>query len=108
MTTDRDMSTERTMALYGVIFAGIGALGILFFWAIGAVLLLTGNGGTINDMGLGQLGRTLYLIYPVVAVVSLAAGTVLFLVRREMMAVGVTSLPIAGAVLFTFALVFLR
>lgn len=108
MSSDRDMSIERTMALYGVAFAAIGALGILFFWSIGAVLLLTGNGGFIVDMDLGQTARTLYLSYPIVAVLSLVAGIGLFLARREREAVAVAGLPVAGTVLYYLALVLLR
>lgn len=108
MSSDRDMSIERTMALYGVAFAGIGALGILFFWSIGAVLLLAGNGGFINDLDLGQTARTMFLSYPIVAVLALVAGIGLFLARREREAVAIAGLPVAATVLFYLGLVLLR
>ena len=108
MNSDRDMSIERTMALYGVVFAGIGALGILFFWTIGAVLLFTGNGGFINDLNLNPTERTLFLSYPVVAVLSLAIGGGLFLARRDREAVAIAGLPLVAAVVYYLALTLLR
>jgi hypothetical protein len=108
MSSDRDMSIERTMALYGVAFAGIGALGILFFWSIGAVNLVLGNGGFLTDLALGQTTRTLYLSYPVLAVVSLAAGIGLFLGRREREAVAIAGLPVVATIAFYLGLVLLR
>lgn len=108
MSSDRDMSIERTMALYGVAFAAIGALGILFFWTIGAVLLLTGNGGLINELAFTPVERTLYLSYPLVAVLALAVGIGLFLARREREAVGIAGLPVVAAVVFYLALTLLR
>jgi hypothetical protein len=108
MSSDRDMSIERTMALYGVAFAGIGALGILFFWSIGAVNLVFGNGGFINDLDLGQTTRTLFLSYPVVVVLSLAVGIGLFLARREREAVAISGLPVMATIAFYLGLVLLR
>lgn len=108
MSNDRDMSIERTMALYGILFAAVGALGILFFWTIGTVLLFTGNGGFLNDLSLTPTERTLYLSYPVVTVVALIVAGVLFLIRREKEAVGIAGLPVVGTVAFYLALIVLR
>lgn len=95
-----DLTTERTLSLYGYIFAAIGAGGILFFWVIAAILYATGNGGLIVQMELPGLWRTAFLSYPIVAVVALVAGAILWFARRDLEAVAVAGAPVGLTVLY--------
>ncbi len=97
------MSGDRVLAIYGVIFALIGGLGILFFWLIGAILLLTGNGGTITDLPLGDTGRVLFLAYPAVMLACAVLAILLLWGRRDREALLLAGLPVVGTVLFYLA-----
>ena len=105
---DEAADNERVLALYGIILAAIPSLGILFFWAMGAIALLTGNGGQILDLQLSGLWRTLFFALPVVVLVSLAGAMGLFALRRHREAVGLAGLPIVATLAYYFALVQLR
>lgn len=94
---DTDLTTERTLSLYGFLFGAIGAGGILFFWVIAALLDATNNGGLIVQLGLDGLWRTAFLSYPIVAIVALFAGSALWLLKRDREAVAVAGAPIALA-----------
>ena len=94
---NEDLTTERTLSLYGFAFAAIGAGGILFFWTIAAVAYATNNGGTIVQMRLDGLWRMAFLSYPIVAIVALLAGAALWFFRRDREAVAVAGLPVVLA-----------
>lgn len=100
------MLGDRTLTLYLLIFSLIGTGGILFFWVIGAVMLLQNNGGQIIELGFGPLARTLFLSFPIVAGVLSVIGLLLYWGKRDTAAVGVAGLPIVGTVLFYLALTF--
>ncbi len=98
-------------AMLGVIgfFVGGGlSLIIGLFWAIGAVGLLTGNAGTIVDLGLEGAWRWLYLAYPFVVLGCLVVGTALFALKRHLEAAAIVGLPIVLVTVYYFALVLLR
>lgn len=91
---------EPTFAFIVSLLTAVAVLGTLFFWTVGAALLVTENGGTINDMAWLPVSRTLFFVYPVVALLALATSSVLFALRRTTEAVGFASLPLAGLVVF--------
>lgn len=100
----QDLPTDRTLALYGFLFGALGTFAVLFFWIISTVLLLMNNGGTIIDLALTGWWRTAYFAYPVVALGAAALGGVLFLVKRDLMAVAVAAAPVGLTMLYYFAL----
>jgi hypothetical protein len=107
--TDTDaVDNERVLSLYGVILASIGALGVLFFWTMGAIGLLTNDGGLILDLRLTGVWRTLYFALPVVVLVCVAGAIGLFALRRHKEAVGLAGLPVIATIAYYFALVQLR
>ncbi len=50
------LAEDRTLILYVMLIAQVATLGILFFWAMGALLQLTQNGGHINSLQLDTIG----------------------------------------------------
>lgn len=100
----QDLPTDRTLALYGYLFGVLGTFGVLFFWIIATILLLTNNGGTIIDLALSEGWRTAYFAYPLVALGAAALGGVLFLLKRDLMAVAVAGAPVVLTALYYFAL----
>lgn len=91
---ESDLTTERTLSLYGFAFAALGTGAILFFWTIAAILDATNNGGLIVQLQLEGLWRTAFLSYPIVAIVAMLAGAALWFLRRDREAVGVAGLPV--------------
>lgn len=107
--TDPDaVDNERVLSLYGVILASIGALGVLFFWTMGAIGLLTNDGGLVLDLRLTGVWRTLYFALPVVVLVCVAGAVGLFALRRHKEAVGLAGLPVAATIAYYLALVLVR
>lgn len=102
-----DRNGARTAAFYGVLLANIGSFGILFFWIIGTILLLTRNGGQIMDVALDGFTRTLYFAYPIAVIVSLAAWLLHF-AKRDRAAVALAGLPIVATLLYYLYLVSFR
>lgn len=99
---------ERVLSLYGIILASIGGLGILFFWSMGAIALLTDDGGLMLDLRLTGLWRTLFFALPVVVLASIVGAIGLFALRRHKEAVGLAGLPILATLAYYFAMVQLR
>ena len=91
---NEDLTTERTLSLFGFLFGAIGAGAILFFWTIAAILDATRNGGTMVQLRLDGLWRTAFLSYPIVAIVCLLVGAALWFLRRDREAVGIAGLPV--------------
>lgn len=92
---DTDLTTTRTLSLFGFVFAALGAGGILFFWVIAAIGDATNNGGLIVQMQLDGLWRTAFLSYPIVAIVAILVGAALWFLRRDREAVAVAGAPVA-------------
>jgi hypothetical protein len=101
-------ANDRTGTILGVAGGVLGGGAILFFWSIGAIGLLGGNGGFVQDLALTGAWRTLFLFYPFVFVAALVVGGVLVALRRDLEAVGAFGLPVAAAVLYYLALIHLR
>jgi hypothetical protein len=104
---DTEREAIRVMGFFGVLLANVASFGILFFWLIGAVLMLTGNGGQLLLLGLDGLALVLFWSLPLVVLVSLAAWF-LYLARLDLPAIGLAGAPIALTVLYYLWLVLLR
>ena len=99
---------DRTGTILGVAAGALGGGAVLYFWLMGAINLLAGTSGFILDLRLEGLWRTLFLSYPIAFLVATLVGGVLFLLKRDLEAVGVMGLPIVAAITYYFALVHLR
>lgn len=102
------VDNEQVLGVFGLIFGAIANLGLLFFWSMGAILLLGGNGGLLTELGIAGTWRWLFLAFPFVALLSLVLGVATFLFGRVKEGVGLTFLAPTGAVLYYFALLILR
>jgi hypothetical protein len=107
-TTHDPYAGDRTGTILGLAAGALGGGAVLFFWLMGAINLLTGTGGAILGLRLEGLWRTLFLAYPVVFLLATLVGGLLFLLRRDLEAVGVMGLPVVAAIAYYFALVHLR
>lgn len=99
---------DRTGTILGALAGVLGGGGVLFFWIIGAIGLLGGNGGFIQNLQLEGAWRTLFLAYPFVFLVALVAGAALAALKRDLEAVGVLGLPVVAAVAYYLALIHVR
>ena len=102
------VDNDRVLGVYGIILGALPAALILIFWSMGAVHLFTGNGGLINELQLTGAWRFLFLSYPVVLVLALLAALGAFALKRYKEAAGIAMLPLAGVLVYYFALVQLR
>jgi hypothetical protein len=105
---DDPYAGDRTGTILGVAAGALGGGAVLYFWLMGAINLLARNGGHILDLRLEGAWRTLFLAYPFVFLVALVVGAALFLLKRDLEAVGVFGLPVVAAVAYYLALVHLR
>jgi len=106
MTATGDMTGDRVFSLLNALLLQVAGLGVLVFWAMGAVLLITGNGGQINDVYLASIGRTFYFLYPVALVVFSVVGWLFFWLRRDLLAMLTLSAPVGLVVLYYLVLIF--
>ena len=102
------VDNERVLSLFGIILGSIPALGILFFWTIGAIGLLTNDAGLILDLRLSGLWLTLFWAAPIIVFASILGAIALFALRRHKEAVALAGLPVIATLLYYFALVQLR
>jgi hypothetical protein len=101
------LKNNRVLTVYGMLAAHLGAFGVLYFWSMGAILLFTGNGGQILDIDLNATERLLYLAYPAVVLLSLAAWG-FYALKRDLMALGLAGLPVVLAIGYFVYLVSFR
>lgn len=99
---------DRTGTILGAAAGLLGGGAVLYFWAMGAIGLLGGNGGQIIALELEGAWRTLFLLYPLLFAIAGVVGAALAALKRDLEAVGVLGLPVAAAIGFYFALVHLR
>jgi hypothetical protein len=99
---------DRTGTILGAFAGVLGGGAILFFWSIGAIGLLGGNGGYVQDLALGGAWRGLFLAYPFLFVASLLVGGALVALRRDLEAVGAFGFPVVATVLYYVALIQFR
>lgn len=105
ITRSQEPDNTALLSLYGMILGFLGSLIIGVFWAMGANLKATGNGGTIVQQQLSGLWNTLFWAYPFVVVGTIVIGIGLFAIKRYKEAAGIAVLPILGVVAYYFALV---
>lgn len=99
------MSGERVLSTLNMILLQVAGLGVLLFWVMGAVLLLTGNGGQITDLNLHGFWRTVYFSYPFLLIFLSAIGWLAFWRKADL--VGMAALAVPPGVLFLMYLVFI-
>lgn len=99
---------DRSPTVFGWVFALLGSGGVLLFWVMGAIGLLTGNGGFILQLELDGAWRTAFLSYPFVLVGFVLIGGALAALRRDLESIGAVGTPAALALLFYFALLYVR
>ena len=100
------MTGDRVLSLFSSLALQVAGLGVLVFWAMGAILLVTGNGGQIINIYVTGFWRALYFFYPVALVVFSLAGWLLFYLRRDLLAILTLSAPVGLVVLYYFILIF--
>jgi hypothetical protein len=99
---------DRSPTVFGWVFALLGSGGLLLFWVMGAIGLQSGNGGTILLLELEGVWRTLFLSYPFVFVAFVLIGAALVALRRDLESIGAVGTPLALAVLYYVALIYVR
>ena len=99
---------DRSPTVFGWVFALLGSGGVLLFWVMGAIGLLSGNGGQILQLQLEGVWRSLFLAYPFVFVAALLAGGVLVGLKRDLESIGAVGAPLALALLYYLALIYVR
>jgi hypothetical protein len=101
ISSKNHMAGERVLALFGMFALQLVALGIALFWAMGVILLITGNGGQIQE-ALGTAGlRNAFFVYPVVLLIGSVVGWLAFWRKADLVALGALSAP-AGYMLLLY------
>ncbi len=103
-----EIDLERLMGVFGLIFGFLATFMISIFWAMGALTLLNGEGGTIQQLNLQGIWNTLFWAYPFVAVGSVVLALGAYAVGRAKEAAGIAMLPAIAVTLYYLALVQLR
>ena len=100
------MTGDRVLSTFGMIALQIVALGIVFFWAMGAILLATGNGGQINDINLTSFWRTIFWAYPILVIFISPIAWLSFFRKADLLAQAMLTLPIGllGLLYFVYVL----
>jgi hypothetical protein len=100
---------DRSPTIFGWAAMLLAGGGLLYFWVMGAILLLRGTeSGQIRFLQDEPVWRTLYFAYPVVFVVAIVVGGVLVALRRDLASIGVAGAPVVLAIGYYFALIHLR
>jgi hypothetical protein len=99
------MTGERILSLFSALLLQLLGLGLLLFWAMGAVMLVTQDGGQPAFLTLAGLERTFYWLYPVFLLVFSAVGWLLFWGRRDLLANATLSAPLGLMAAFYLYLV---
>jgi len=99
---------DRTGTILGVFAGVLGGGAVLFFWIMGALVLLGRDSGTIVALELGGAWRVLFLAYPFLFLATLVAGAALLALKRDLEAVGLFGMPVVAAVAYYLALIHLR
>jgi hypothetical protein len=87
------MSGDRVLALFTMFALQIASLGIALFWAMGVILLITKNGGQIQD-ALNTPGlRNAFFVYPVVLIIGSIAGWLAFWRKADLVAILAVAAP---------------
>ena len=105
---EEKVDNERLLGVFGIIFGFLGTFMVSIFWAMGAVLKVTGNGGTMVQLNLQGVWNTLFWAFPIVALGSVVLTLAAFALGRAKEAAGMAALPTLAVILYYFALVQLR
>ncbi len=108
MTRDRTNLDDRAPTIFGWAAALIAGGGLLYFWVMGAILILSGNGGQIQYLQDEPIWRTLYFAYPLVFVGAIVVGALLVALRRDVASIAVAGSPVVLAIVYYFASIHLR
>ncbi len=103
--TTGEVDNERLLAAFGMAAGFLGTFMIGIFWAMGAVLKATHNGGIIVQLHLTGIWNTLFWLFPVVAAGSVVLALGLFLLKRFKEAAGMAALPTLLVIVYYLALV---
>jgi len=103
-----EIDLERLLGLFGLIFGFLATFMVSIFWSMGAMILLTGEGGTIQQLDLQGAWSFLFWAYPFVAAGSVLLALGAYAFGRAKEAAGIAMLPAIGVALYYFALVQLR
>jgi hypothetical protein len=93
ISSKNEMSGDRILALFTMFALQIVGLGIALFWAMGVILLLTGNGGQIIDALNTQGLRNAFYIYPVVLILGSIVGWLAFWRKADLVALAAMAAP---------------
>jgi hypothetical protein len=101
MTSDelKNLPGDRVFSLFNLLLLQVAGLGVTLFWAFGLFLLLTKNGGQIQDVATGPL-RSLFYLYPLALVVFSLIGWLAFIRKRDLFALAMMSAPVGLVVLY--------
>jgi hypothetical protein len=100
------MTGERVLSTLGAIALQLAGLGLFLFWSMGAVLLITGNGGQINDLGWGGGMRALYFSYPFILAICSVVGWLLYLRQKDLFALATLSVPAGVATMVYLSMIY--
>jgi hypothetical protein len=93
ISSKNHMSGERVLALFTMFALQIAGLGIALFWAMGVVLLITANGGQIQDT-LNTPGlRNAFYIFPVILILGSVVGWLAFWRKADLVALAAMAAP---------------
>ncbi len=95
----KNLSGDRVFSLFNLLLLQIAGLGVTLFWAFGIFLLLTKNGGQVQDVVVGPL-RSLFYLYPVALVIFSLIGWLAFWRKRDLFALAMMSAPVGLVVLY--------
>jgi hypothetical protein len=101
ISTKNHMSGDRVLVLFTMFALQIVGFGIALFWAMGVILLITKNGGQIQD-ALNTPGlRNAFFVFPVVLLIGSIVGWLAFWRKADLIALGALSAP-AGYMLMLY------
>ena len=95
----KNLPGERVLSLFSLLLLQVAGLGVTLFWAFGLFLLLSKNGGQIQDVVTGS-GRSLFYLYPLALIIFSLIGWLAFIRRRDLFALSMMSAPVGLVVLY--------
>lgn len=102
------LNNDRLLGALGLAGGFLATFMIGIFWAMGAVLKSTSNGGTVVQLDLQGVWNTLFWAYPWVALASVVLGVGAYALGRPKEAAGVALIPAIAVVVYYIALVQIR
>lgn len=100
------MTGDRVLSLFTALALQLAGFGLLLFWTMGAVLLLTRNGGQFVELNLSGWTLTYYWLYPAFLLVFSLVGWLFFWKRQDLLATAALSAPVGLMLLYYLFLAF--